>query len=306
MRVATSRHQLDLALADARDPHAPGGVFVPTMGALHQGHGALVAQAARIARDEGITHVVASVFVNPTQFNDPADLARYPRTLDADIALCEAHGATVVFAPSVDEVYPDPARVRLHDALLPADIARLVPPVATLPGLEDAHRPGHFAGVCQVVARLFDLVRPAAAVFGEKDWQQLQVIRAMVQRLAAEPSDAARPAARVRIIPGPTVREPDGVAMSSRNRFLDPAWRARAAAIPAAWRAAQAIPDLAHAERTMARILTDAGLAVEYAAIRDAATLMPISSPAAPARALIAARAGSVRLLDNAPWPAPL
>jgi pantoate--beta-alanine ligase len=196
------------------------------MGALHAGHAALIRQARTLADARGCT-VVATVFVNPTQFNEPTDFDAYPRTLDADLALCERSGAHAVLAPSPAVVYP------------PGDQTAVptLPAVATQPGLEDAFRPGHFAGVCQVVARLFDMTCPAVAVFGEKDWQQLQVIRAMTvaQR---------RP---IEIVAGPTVREPDGLAMSSRNARLDPAARKRAAGI--------------------------------------------------------AARVGTVRLIDNAPWP---
>jgi pantoate--beta-alanine ligase len=263
-----------------------GCVFVPTMGALHEGHFTLVREAAKLASTlPARTPVVVSVFVNPTQFNDPGDLDRYPRTLEADARGCAAAGADAVFAPPVDVIYPpgEPAP------------APSLPDVATRPGLEDARRPGHFAGVCQVVSRLFALVRPSAALFGEKDWQQLQVITAMVR-------EGALP---VRIIPVPTVREPDGLAMSSRNVFLTPAERPRAAALWKALRAAGAQPTPAAAETAMAATLTAAGLEIEYAVVRDAATLLPVTSasPAAPARALIAVRLGAVRLIDNAPWP---
>ncbi len=143
------------------------------MGALHAGHGALIRRSVQEAAVRGLPGgCVVWVFVNPTQFNNPADLARYPRTLEADAVLCEAAGAAAIFAPSLDEVYP--SGVSTAGPALPA--------VATTPGLEDAFRPGHFAGVCQVVKRLFEMCRPAAAVFGEKDWQQLAVVRAMVEQ----------------------------------------------------------------------------------------------------------------------------
>lgn len=260
-----------------------GGVFVPTMGALHAGHAALIRHAAAEAAKLRCA-VVVSIFVNPTQFNDPADLARYPRTLEADVRLCREHGATAVFAPDRVEVYP-------------ADAPPPVPPlpaVGRLPGLEDSRRPGHFAGVCQVVNRLFELVKPAAAVFGEKDWQQLQVITAMVQELRLP----------IRVIPSPTVREHDGLAMSSRNVFLTPAERPRAAAIHRSLVECRHAPDPASAEQTLHRTITDAGLSVEYAVIRNAATLRAPEPGASrnTLRALVAARLGAVRLIDNAAW----
>src|SRR4051812_13545750 len=199
------------------------GVLVPTMGALHGGHAALIRAAAqRSARAGDAAGAVVSIFVNPTQFNDRSDFERYPRTEEPDLALCEASGASAVFIPELETVYPPG-----HPPPIPP-----LPPVATEPGLEDAFRLGHFAGVCQVVLRLFDLLGPREAVFGEKDWQQLQVIRALT---AAE-----RPG--IAIIAAPTVRERDGLALSSRNRFLRPEDRSRALAIPAALAAASAAP----------------------------------------------------------------
>jgi len=263
------------------------------MGALHEGHASLIRQAAAIARARrDVRGVIVSIFVNPTQFNDPADFSRYPKTLDADLALCEAAGATAVFVPSVETMYPP--RIPIDAPPLPA--------VARDPGLEDARRPGHFAGVCQIVKRLFEIVRPAAAIFGEKDWQQLQVVRAMTleQGLGVE------------IIPGPTVREPDGLAMSSRNRFLSPSERARASVLSWALCTANKMPTLGEAERVMRVVLERAGLDIEYAEIREASSLRaraggvprPIgaSNPQHSMRALIAARLGTVRLIDNAAW----
>lgn len=271
---------------------APGScVLVPTMGALHEGHAALIRMGATFAKAAKLPGgCVVSVFVNPTQFNDPADFARYPRTIDADAAVCRASGASAMWTPEITEMYP---------LVGPVPVPAL-PKVATAPGLEDAHRPGHFAGVCQAVARLFTLVRPAAAIFGEKDWQQLQVVRAMTtaDRLP------------VQIVPGPTVREPDGLAMSSRNRFLSPDDRARAVALSRALREAQQGKTPDEAEGIMRRVLRAAGLDIDYAVVRDAATLerpSPLVADAAATkwRALIAARAGSVRLLDNAEWTPP-
>jgi pantoate--beta-alanine ligase len=165
-----------------------------------------------------------------------------------------------------------------------------LPTVATDPGLEDAHRPGHFAGVCQVVLRLFRLLEPRAALFGEKDWQQLQVIAAMTREQGLP----------VRIVPHPTLRDPDGLAMSSRNRFLSAAERRAALAIPRALDRAAAAADPAEAEKVMADVLADSALRVEYAVVRDAETLAGLARRAG--RALIAARSGTTRLIDNAPW----
>ncbi|MEZ6234154.1 MAG: pantoate--beta-alanine ligase [Phycisphaerales bacterium] len=167
--VLTSRDEIDRWA----DEHA-GAAFVPTMGALHEGHAALVRQAAGIAHERALPGVAVSVFVNPTQFDDPRDYERYPKTLDADVALSAAAGATAIIAPEIQAVYPTPESRRPPGE---SDLPR----VATAPGLEDAYRPGHFSGVVMVVARLFSLVRPSVAVFGEKDWQQLQVVSAMVR-----------------------------------------------------------------------------------------------------------------------------
>ncbi|MDX9912431.1 MAG: pantoate--beta-alanine ligase [Phycisphaerales bacterium] len=261
-------------------------VLVPTMGALHAGHAALVRLGAQLARERGLAAgCVATVFVNPTQFNEKSDFERYPRTLDADAALCAEAGASMVVAPAPGHVYP-PGRVVPTPAL---------PRVATAPGLEDAHRPGHFAGVCQVVSRLFEMFPCAAAVFGEKDWQQLQVVRAMTHDLKAE----------IEIVPGATIREADGLAMSSRNRFLSDAERAAGRAIRAALDAARAERDPHAAEARMAGVLRDAGLEIDYAVVRDAETLERLDPGSGRSgRALITARAGSVRLLDNDAWPA--
>lgn len=257
-----------------------GGVFVPTMGALHEGHRALIRRAREAANGRP---VVVSVFVNPTQFNDPTDFERYPRTLDSDALACRESGADVLFAPGVHDVYP------------PAEPPVPLPPlpnVATTPGLEDAHRPGHFQGVCQVCARLFDLVRPTIAIFGEKDWQQLAVVRAMVQGLGLN----------LDIQGHPTIREPDGVAMSSRNVRLTPNHRRRAVALVRALAEASRHHDPAEAERAGRTVLLASRIVPEYFVVRDAATLLdPV--PGAAARALVAAPVGGVRLIDNAPWP---
>jgi pantoate--beta-alanine ligase len=258
------------------------GVFVPTMGALHDGHRALIAHAAKLARmGEPKRAVVVSIFVNPTQFNEASDYAAYPRTLEADAGACREAGADVVFAPEEREVYPEGRG---------AGVVRL-PAVATEPRLEDAFRPGHFAGVCQVVKRLFELVRPSAAVFGEKDWQQLAVVRAMVRELAMG----------IEIVGRPTVRERDGLAMSSRNARLTPNHRRRAAALFRALEEARRYQDAAEAERMGRLVLLANRIVPEYFVVRDAETLGPVREGKA-GRALVAARVGGVRLIDNEGW----
>lgn len=269
MRVVTTQQELG---------EKSGRVFVPTMGALHAGHASLIRQAAGIARTRG-GEVAVSIFVNPTQFNEAADYSRYPRTLEADAEVCKAAGADVVFAPGASEVYPAGRVIRVPD----------LPRVATSPGLEDARRPGHFAGVCQVVLRLFELVRPSVAVFGEKDWQQLQVVRAMTEQEGLG----------IEIVPGATVREADGLAMSSRNRFLSEDDRRRAISISRVLREGGRFGDRREFEAWMTGEMRGAGLLVEYAVVRDATTLEEAGDGAM--RALVAARVGSVRLIDNAP-----
>jgi pantoate--beta-alanine ligase len=262
--------------------------FVPTMGALHEGHAALIRLGAQLAQQRGLHDgCVVSIFVNPTQFGDATDLAKYPRTLEADIELCAAAGASIIYAPSVHDVYPSGT----------SDVPPL-PAVATQPGLEDAFRPGHFAGVCQVVKRLFEIVNPTLAVFGEKDWQQLAVIRAMVKELRLPIEIASLPTVRER------ARDKSGLAMSSRNRRLLaehlPAARALSQALCDAW--SHRTPKAAEAH--MHSVLRAAGAHVEYAVVRDASTLLPLpdAPPYRPARSLIAATVAGVRLIDNESW----
>lgn len=257
-----------------------GGIFVPTMGALHAGHRSLIIRAREIAA--GRHPVIVSIFVNPTQFNERSDFDRYPRTLDADAALCAEAGASVIFAPDVEAMYPPEN---------PPPVPPL-PAVATTPGLEDAHRPGHFAGVCQVCARLFALVKPSIAIFGEKDWQQLAVIRALVHQESLG----------IEILGHPTVREPDGLAMSSRNVRLAPNHRRQAIALSRALEEAGRHTNPDAAERAARLVLLANRISPEYMVVRDAATLGP-ATEGAPARTLVAARVGDVRLIDNAPWP---
>jgi len=263
-----------------------GCALVPTMGALHEGHGSLIRQV----RGRGMP-VVATVFVNPTQFGPREDFSKYPRTLEHDVALAERCGADVVFAPAAEVVYPDGLEAaQQHAASWP------LPAVAREPGLEDACRPGHFNGVCQVVARLFDLTHPALAVFGEKDFQQLRVLTQMV-------AESGGRWGALRVEPGPTVREPDGLAMSSRNRYLRPEQRDQALGLVRALQMAASAQHPQTAERLMQETLADHGLAVDYAVVRDATTLLPVIGFERPTRALIASRLDTVRLIDNMSMP---
>ncbi len=269
--VAESAAQLHDLVAGLPGPVA----LVPTMGALHEGHRALV-RAAR----ERAGGVVVSVFVNPTQFGPGEDLDRYPRTWDADLAALTEEGADVVFHPPVEEVYP------------PGALGVTVDPGPLGGVLEGAVRPGHFAGVLTVVAKLFGLARPDVALFGEKDYQQLTLVRAMVRELALP----------VEVVGVPTVREDDGMALSSRNRYLAPEERARAATLNRALRAgADAGPRGADAVLAAAGevLATAPELVPDYLALTD-----PDLGPApatGPARLLAAVRAGGTRLLDNTP-----
>ena len=224
--------------------------FVPTMGALHAGHRSLL-ERARAEND----HVVLSIFVNPTQFDDPTDLSRYPRTQEADLAMAEGL-ADFVLMPAAEELYPDDYRYRVTEYNLSTR-------------WEGSQRPGHFEGVLTVVLKLLNLVRPRRAYFGEKDWQQLQLVRGLVQALFLP----------VEIVPCVTVRESDGLALSSRNLRLTPAGRARAASFPAILRQA---PDAA----TAAETLREAGFGVDY--VEDCNGVR-----------LGAVRLEGVRLIDN-------
>jgi pantoate--beta-alanine ligase len=259
--------------------------FVPTMGALHEGHGSLI----RVARHR-CDFVVVSIFVNPTQFGPQEDLSRYPRTMPEDLALCEREGASLVFAPERAEIYPEGFRtfVEVHDL---QDM------------LEGASRPGHFRGVATVVLKLFNIVQPDRAYFGQKDAQQARIIRQMVCDLDVP----------VRITVAPTVREPDGLALSSRNRYLEPAQRKEAVTLSQALAAVRR--RVAAGERdavALRKVLTDriastAGDAVlDYAEIVDADTLRPVESLSGPALAVLAVRFGGTRLIDNLPLSAPV
>jgi pantoate--beta-alanine ligase len=260
-------------LAAARDLLAEPVAVVMTMGALHGGHVALVHEARRRGAS-----VVVTIFVNPLQFAPGEDFERYPRTLSADLELCAGLGVDLVFAPDPGDVYPHQPTVRVHAGPLGDR-------------LEGAHRPGHFDGVLTVVAKLLNLVRPAVALFGEKDAQQLTLIRQMV-------ADLDLP---VQVASIGVVREPDGLALSSRNRYLDASDRAAASALSAALRAATtAAPDGLAAATAAARqvLAAEPRLQVDYLEAVDADTFDP-PSPGRPVRLLVAARVGRTRLIDN-------
>jgi pantoate--beta-alanine ligase len=267
------------AVAAARDRGQRVGL-VPTMGALHDGHAQLIAQCRR---ESGL--VVVSIFVNPTQFGPGEDFNRYPRSLDDDLRRCELAGAGLVFAPSVATVYPHGASSTFVE----------VPGLSD--GLEGASRPGHFRGVATVVLKLLEIVQPHLAYFGQKDFQQQLLIRRMVEDLHIP----------VEIHTCPTIREPDGVARSSRNRYLNPRERQAAAVLYRALEAAKNA--VAAGERQADRIRqilretleSQPGVKLDYAEVADADTLKPLRDLGKGRRsvALLAARVGSTRLIDN-------
>lgn len=257
---------MDIIVESSEIEKYAGCAFVPTMGALHDGHLSLIKKAKELGLP-----VVLSIFVNPEQFSPDEDFERYPRNIERDSKFAETVGADVVFAPSVETMYPT----------VPEEVP--LPAAALEPKLEDAFRPSHFRGVCVAVARLFDLVKPSVAVFGEKDYQQFLVIKQMVQNEQDRWGT-------LQIIGAPIIRDDDGLAMSSRNVFLSPDDRSQALAIQEALREPN--------EQKMLELLDQRGLEVEYAVIRDAETLLKTIKNN-PARALIAAKVGNVRLIDN-------
>jgi len=251
--------------------------FVPTMGALHAGHLSLVERAKRETDAP-----VVSIFVNPTQFGPNEDFTKYPRQEAKDLATLEAAGVAAAFVPSVEEMYPPGDRMRIE----PGEIAE---------ALEGAARPGHFAGVATVVAKLFEIVRPDVAYFGQKDFQQLRVIQTMARE--RYPS--------IKVVGCPIVREEDGLAMSSRNAYLAPAERAAARVLSrglftarSAWSRGER-----HPERLRARVEevveTEPGVAPEYVSVADPLTLVELKLPANRAVISLAARVGKTRLIDN-------
>ena len=277
MEVISTVAELKARVADARKAGQSVGL-VPTMGALHVGHLSLVKKACA---ENGF--VVVSVFVNPTQFNNPEDLRTYPRTLDADVALLSANtSANVVFAPTAEEIYPTPD-TRVFN----------LGPVAEV--MEGAHRPGHFNGVCQIVSKLFAYVSPDKAYFGEKDFQQIAVVKQMVKQCDF----------KLDIVECPIVREADGLAVSSRNTLLTPEHRQAAPHIHEVLEASKALrTEKSPAELiewTVAKINENPLLVVEYYEIVDALTLQPIKAwgeSDAP-HGCITVQAGNVRLIDN-------
>jgi pantoate--beta-alanine ligase len=259
---------------------AQGGrvALVPTMGALHAGHLALVAEARKRAE-----HVVVSIFVNPRQFGPNEDLAAYPRRAAKDSAMLTEAGVAVLWMPETDVMYPNGYATNISVA-------------GVSESLDGAARPGHFDGVATVVAKLFNQVRPDVALFGEKDYQQLAVIRRMVADLDFG----------IEIVGVPTEREEDGLALSSRNVYLTPEERQQARALPRALGAAataiEAGGDVADALAKAESALIENGFqSVDYVALCDAATLKPVTSLERPARLLAAARIGAARLIDNVP-----
>ena len=250
--------------------------LVPTMGALHAGHMALVAEARARA-----DHVAASIFVNPTQFGPGEDLSRYPRQERQDLAMLEAAGCDLVWLPAVEDMYPD-------------GFSTTVKVSGISDRWEGEARPGHFDGVATVVAKLLLAVRPQLALFGEKDFQQLAVIRRMVADLVIP----------VEVIGVPTLREPDGLALSSRNAYLSPDERKRAVALPNALKAARdgiaGGESVGAALRGAKQTLVDAGfLKIDYVALVDADTLEPLDAPKGAMRLVTAATLGTTRLIDN-------
>ena len=266
-------------IAEARTERAKLGrlALVPTMGALHAGHLALIDLARRRA-----PHVAVSIFVNPTQFGHNEDFNRYPRPLEDDLLKCQTNGVDFVFAPPVEVMYPPGA----------VDCVVDLPVLSTV--LEGKHRPGHFKGVCQVVAKLFNIIRPDVAVVGQKDYQQLRILQAMVEALDFN----------IEIVPCPTVRDLDGLAMSSRNAYLTPEEREKSLALSRALAAAQ--QEFANGVRQANRLLTtvqktilEKHLLIDYVAAVDAKTLKHADMITGPTVIAVAVRVGKTRLIDN-------
>ena len=259
-------------LANARRVQEGTVAVVMTMGALHEGHRALMREARRRADS-----VVVTVFVNPLQFGANEDLDRYPRPFEDDVRACEEEGVDVVFAPTPDVVYPDEPLVRVSAGPL-GDV------------LEGRTRPGHFDGVLTVVAKLLHLTRPDVALFGQKDAQQLALIRRMVRDLDFP----------VEIVRVPTVREPDGLALSSRNVYLSPDERDAALALSRALKSAEGAATLQEAEAAARRVLDgERRLRLDYLAVVDPDTLGPLDRSTGDALVAVAAWSGSTRLIDN-------
>jgi len=257
--------------------------LVPTMGALHAGHLSLIEEAKKRS-----PHVVVSIFVNPTQFGPREDLSKYPRPIEEDLAKCEAAGVELVFQPTVEEMY------RPGEVDVVVDLPALSNP------LEGKHRPGHFKGVCQVVGKLFNILTPDLALFGQKDFQQLRILSAMTKALDWP----------IEIVGCPTIREPDGLALSSRNQYLSPDERTRALSIykgltQAKQLVAEGVRQTNRLLATMQHTVMDVGnlgripVSIDYVAAVDPQTLKPVEMIAGLTVLAIAARVGTTRLIDN-------
>ena len=266
-------------IAEARAQRAKTAelALVPTMGALHAGHLSLMTLAKKHAPT-----VAASIFVNPAQFGPREDYTKYPRPIEQDLAKCEQAGVEWVFVPEAQEMY----RPGL------AEIVIDLPQLSNV--LEGKHRPGHFRGVCQVVAKLFNITNPTAAVFGHKDYQQLRIISAMVESLDWP----------IRIVAGPTVREPDGLAMSSRNQYLSDAERQKGLALSRALFLAkgeytQGVRQTNRLITSMQHVLLEQHLSIDYVGAVDPISLKPVDVVSGPTVLLVGARVGNTRLIDN-------
>jgi pantoate--beta-alanine ligase len=266
-------------IADARRVRARYGrlALVPTMGALHAGHMSLIAHAKNNA-----PAVAVSIFVNPTQFGPKEDYTKYPRPIEEDLDRCEQAGVDFVFSPSAEEMYPPGM----------PDVVVDLPTMSTV--LEGKHRPGHFKGVCQVVAKLFNVIQPTVACFGQKDFQQLRIIEAMVQALDM-PID---------VIACPTLRDPDGMAMSSRNMYLSPEERQKGLSISRALMMGykefkDGVRQTNRLITTMQKVMLEQHLNIDYVAAVDPETLKPVEKIEGPTLLAIAARVGNTRLIDN-------
>jgi len=278
MKVVRTVHDMQTVAADLKRS-GQRIALVPTMGALHEGHASLM----RKAREQEV-RLVVSIYVNPTQFGPHEDFKQYPRDLEADTRVCQREGVDVLFAPADDEMYPGGALTTwVHETKLETRF-------------EGERRPGHFRGVCTVIAKLFNIVQPDIAVFGKKDYQQWKIIEHLARNLCYP----------VEILSAPVVREPDGLAMSSRNQLLTAAERAQATVL---WKGLNVARDLFNGgersphrlEAAIQRTVSLAPVArLDYAAIADAETLEPVHEAQHGNVALLAAYIGSTRLIDNA------
>ena len=279
MQTFSTKAQLKAALLKHHRKH-DHVVLVPTMGALHDGHRALLEQARKLAGEDGV--VVASIFVNPIQFNNSSDLQTYPRTPEKDLEVCEGAGVDYVFSPSPEEMYSGERSITVEESFLSA----------TLCG---ASRPGHFSGVCTVLAKLFNLVQPTDAIFGKKDYQQLAIIRRMVRDLNFD----------IEIIGCPIVREADGLAKSSRNTYLNAEERKAALVLSQAVKLGQKLAADGEASAdaittAMKELIEKEPLArIDYVKAVDAVSVEPVSKMQPPVLVAMAVYIGKTRLIDN-------